>query len=435
MDNWDIWEHLQKPINFETSYQKQAGMKKHLLLALPLISLMASCAQNLGADKYDLTTQWGDKSGWVKYEHFTDLGKYALLMNDFNAEDVEKVLCSEAYRKMDFFKPACTATVKRNSKGEVIFGRNMDVTISKMPAFITPIKGGKYETLAFTYKATNCPYEYDRAGLEKLDEDTEQISTLVFSSTDAMNEAGLYIETNMREMDSQYSFYSDGTTPGKTRANLLSLPALVAINCGTVKEALDFIQDSYDWCTPGFFLSGEECVWNTGFLIGDASGNYGLIEIARNKVYYTPYSYGQGNFYVHPELAEYAVEGTGFGRLATALKGLEACETEKQMMDNMQKCMWINELLEPGCMGYSDYNTNVNYRRETPVEEMQAGFEEVLKDHKLPAEEYRKGNEELLRSLGNVWSTAFNFGVNCKTRHLMLRLWERDDAILEVQWK
>jgi len=435
MDNWDIWEHLQKPINFETSYQKQAGMKKHLLLALPLISLMASCAQNLGADKYDLTTQWGDKSEWVKYEHFTDLGKYALLMNDFNAEDVEKVLCSEAYRKMDFFKPACTATVKRNSKGDVIFGRNMDVTISKMPAFITPIKGGKYETLAFTYKATNCPYEYDRAGLEKLDEDTEQISTLVFSSTDAMNEAGLYIETNMREMDSQYSFYSDGTTPGKTRANLLSLPALVAINCGTVKEALDFIQDSYDWCTPGFFLSGEECVWNTGFLIGDASGNYGLIEIARNKVYYTPYSYGQGNFYVHPELAEYAVEGTGFGRLATALKGLEACETEQQMMDNMQKCMWINELLEPGCMGYSDYNTNVNYRRETPVEEMQAGFEEVLKDHKLPAEEYRKGNEELLRSLGNVWSTAFNFGVNCKTRHLMLRLWERDDAILEVQWK
>jgi len=414
-------------------------MKKNLLFAMSFLAFAGCAPQNsdadANADKYVLTTQWGDKSEWVEYKNFTDLGKYTLLMKDFNAEDAEKVLLSEKYRKTDFYKPACTATVKRNSKGEVIIGRNMDVNISKMPAFVTPIKGGKYETVAFSYKATNCPYEYSSTGLQGLDEDIDEINTLVFSATDAMNETGLYIETNMREMDSKYNFYNDGTNPGKTRANLLSVPVLVAINCSTVKEALDFIQDSYDWCTPGFTLHGEDCVWNTGFIIGDATGNYGLIEVARNKVYYTPYSFGQGNYYMHPDLAEYAVEGTGFGRLSTALAGLESCETERQMMDNMKNCMWINELLEPGCMGYSDYNTNLNYRRETPVEEMQAGFEETMKDYKLPAEEYRKGNEDMLRSAGDVWSTAFNFGVNCKTRHLMLRLWERDDTILEVQWK
>ena len=32
---------------------------------------------------------------------------------------------------------ACTAVVKRNSKGEVIIGRNQDMEVSEYPAFIT----------------------------------------------------------------------------------------------------------------------------------------------------------------------------------------------------------------------------------------------------------------------------------------------------------
>ena len=63
-------------------------------------------------------------------------------------------------------------------------------------------------------------------------------------------------------------------------------------------------------------------------------------EFVANKVLYTPYANGQGNYYIHPLAAEYARYGTGYGRFAAALKGLPQCETDWDMLHNMENCMW-----------------------------------------------------------------------------------------------
>ena len=406
-------------------------MKINRIVSLALVLSMLCCAGACADENTGLTLSWESKN--ISYNNFTDLGNYVVMMNQADFKDfpaANEVIGT--YR--DMYTPACTATVKKNSKGEVIVGRNMDVEISQTPAYITEITGGTYRTVSFTYAGETGRYRYDQ--LDQLDADAEYLSEIPYLATDAMNEAGLYIETNMREMDDEFELYCSGTNPGKTRACVISAPTLIALNCATVEEAVAWLRDSYDWYTLAFRVGGDGELksWNLALIIGDATGNYGLVEFGMNGVYYTPYANGQGNYYIHPSLAEYALTGSGYGRLAAALEGLPACETEQDMLHNMEACMWKKEILEPGVLGYSDYLIDVNERRATSQEDMQKGFEEQLAPYRDAIEAYYQGDEEALRENGSVWTTSFNFGVNCSTKHLILRLWERDDVIVEYQW-
>ena len=373
-------------------------------------------------------------SNAVAHKHFKDLGEYVVELNPVKLSEFDEVL-GALNKQNDYFKPACTATVKKNAKGEVIVGRNMDVEISQEPAYIGHITEAKYETVTFSYTGVSGRYNYDQ--LAQLDEDEEYCKMLPFMATDAFNETGLFIEANMRESDTEFNLYSDSTNPGKKRACMLSIPALVAANCSTVEETLDFLRESYDWYTLGFAHGGSQdsiYYWNLACVIGDATGNYGLVEFGRNGIYYVPYANGQANYYISPELAEYAVNGTGYGRFSAALKGLPSCETARDMLDNMKSCMWKKELLEPGSLGYSDQEPNVSLRRTTPAAEMQRQMEEKFTPLQPLLKAFYAGDEQGLRSNGSVWTTSFNFGVNCAEKYLILRFWEKDSVILEWQW-
>jgi Penicillin V acylase and related amidases len=399
--------------------------KIHFLAALAVLSL-ASCQH---APKFTYSISWENKN--ERHEHFTDMGNYVLMNDAVDFKDFD--LFNERIAASDVFKPSCTSTAKRNKKGEVIIGRNMDIDISQTPAIITPVTGGKYETIAFTYQGPTKDYNYFDMSL--LDKDNVYLGSAAFRASDAMNEKGLYAEVNMREMDDGRDFYCHGTNPGKKRVSLMSATTLIALNCATVKEALAYIADSYDWYTPGFILSEEYCVWTLSILIGDATGEYGIIEFGCDSFRYIPYANGQANYYIHPDYAEYAVEGTGYGRLSAALKGLPDCETELDMMKNMEACFWAKEIRDPGCMGYSDFLGNINDRRAYSEAEMKAGFIKWMEPFQTAANEYYNGNEQPLRDAGDVWTSSFNFGVNCAQKHLLLRFWERDDLIFECWWK
>lgn len=406
-------------------------MKSNVLLLAALVALsLVSCTEEQPKEaQFTYSISWENKN--VRHEHFTDMGNYVLMNDIVDFKDFDKL--NEYIAKTDVFKPSCTTTAKRNSKGEVIIGRNMDVDISQTPAVISRITGAKYETVAFSYQGPTDAYSY--SSLDLLDEDPYYLASIAFRSTDAMNEKGLYAECNMREMDDKYDLYVRGTNPGKTRVSLMSICSLVTLHCATVKEALEYVADSYDWYTPGFMLSGDFCAWTLSMLIGDATGEYGIIEFGKNSFRYIPYANGQGNYFLHPDYAEYAVEGTGYGRLAAAWKGLPECETAMDMMKNMEACMWKKEILDPGCLGYSDFLGNVNDRRAHSEEELHQGFVKYMEPFQSAAAEYYKGNEQPLRDAGNVWTTSFNIGVNCAEKHLYLRLWEKDDVIFECQWK
>lgn len=370
----------------------------------------------------------------VKYQHFTDLGNYVLKLEDADFADFERANALNA-KIGDIYPHCCTACVKRNKKDEVIIGRNMDVNVSQNPAYLTRIKGGKYDTVAFTYLGPGGRHSYQ--DLAAQDQDLDDLLMIPYQATDAMNETGFFAESNMREIDPDFDMNCTGTNPGKLRVSTLSAPTLVALNCATVKEAIEFLNNSYDWYSAGLEVNGvgeEKESWNLAMIMGDATGEYGLVEFGKNGIYYTPYANGQGNYYIHPSLAEYAVYGTGYGRFAACLKGLPECETAEDMLHNMEACMWKNELLNPGCLGYSDHESNLTMRRQRSQEDMQKGFEAQMAPFKEASLAYYNGNEKPLRDNGKVWTTSFNFGVNCGKKHLILRLWEKDNVQIEYQW-
>ncbi len=299
------------------------------------------------------------KSEVVEHKNFTDLGNYVIELPDYdNAASLERGL--ELINKLadhgGLPKVGCTAMLKRNSKGEVIGGRNMDLDISQKPAYVFKTTYGKYKNFSVMYT----PGIYlDYADVQKQQElDKDFLDLLPFICCDCLNEKGLYIEMNLREDNIKtvcYGMHStrgektrdDGKPWSELRATTVALPQLVSQNCATVKEAIEFIKNSYDWYTitpaPEFAVGvGQN---NMAFMIGDATGEYGLIEIAQDEIFYIPYQYGHANFYINPVWAVIDPCGAGMGRLEMVSDVIGGPETLEEAMDAMKHIMWRNETL------------------------------------------------------------------------------------------
>lgn len=242
---------------------------------------------------------------------------------------------------------------KKNSKGEVIFGRNMDLDISQCPAFIFKTTFGKYKNFGVTY----LPHAYPiYADIQQMDELPEALVNMIpYLATDCINEMGLYVETNLRERDDKllnvglHSIHgettrADGKPWSELRAPTVSATQLISQNCATVKEAVEFLKNSYDWYTMAPYGDGYTMI-NMAFLVGDATGEYGLIEIAQDRISYIPYQFGQANYYITPKWSALQSWGPGYGRLDMVSKVIETPQTLDEMMDAMKPIMWRNETL------------------------------------------------------------------------------------------
>ncbi len=295
----------------------------------------------------------------VEHKGFKDLGNYVIELPDFTDPAArERGLAALNDFADHGMMPTygCTAMAKRNSKGEVVVGRNMDLDISQSPAYVFKTTYGKYKTFNVSY-IPDFYLPYDE--VKKLDEiDPVMRDMMQFVVCDSINEKGLYIEGNMRERNDKLTCFglhstngettrADGTPWSELRAPTTAVIPMVAQNCATVREAIEFLNNSYDWYSlapksnDGFVLNNA----NIAFMIGDATGEYGLIEIAQDEVSYIPYQFGQANFFVTPKwnaLDSYAV---GHGRLAMVSKVIGPVETLDEAMDAMKPIMWRNETL------------------------------------------------------------------------------------------
>lgn len=295
----------------------------------------------------------------VKHKGFEDLGNYVIRLPDYTDPAVLErglaagnALADHAERP----KFGCTAMAKRNSKGEVVLGRNMDLDISQNPAYIFMTTFGKNKNFCVSYSpGFYLPYEE----VQKLDELDPTIRDMIpFTACDCLNEKGLHIEVNLREKNEKHVCYGlhsshgektrdDGTPWSELRASTTEAVQLVSQNCATVKEAVDFLNNSYDWYTitpaPDANLVLEQN--NMAFMIGDATGEYGLIEIAQDKVNYLPYQFGHANYYITPQWNALETYGAGHGRLAMVSKVIGDVETLDEAMDAMKPIMWRNETL------------------------------------------------------------------------------------------
>ena len=317
-------------------------------------------------------------------------------------------------------------------------------------------------------------------------------------STDAFNEKGLYIQTNMR---TSVGIKNSGTNPGNMRVGEISVGALVAQNCATVKEAVEYVRslDVFSMGDPE-----NPMAWGFAFLIGDAKGDYGILEFADNKVFFTPYANGHANYFVTPEMVGKDPLGAGYGRLAFALRYLPDAEDEYQMQAAIHEGDWYKELRdiqysyrdENGKIHFvdKDGNPSIDYRTELtgnfdvdflgqavtdkeieeyggvlsyymlPPEEVQRlinvgkmvyhlnctkdyllnddNFETVKKQFikvfgQYPYkvfEDYMAGDEKALRDIGVYLTTGLCVGVNCAKKHMIIRFFEKDEYGFEYQW-
>lgn len=296
--------------------------------------------------KNDKTVLEGATFDWEvtgkKYENFTDLGNYVILCDPYEHFDFDAAL-ERANDRYDKVTPifGCSALGTKTDAGDVIIGRNLDLTVSQYPCYITRLKYGKYETLNFSYDQTGSSPTYEeRLALGYIE--PEFYNFLPMMAADSMNSEGLYIQADMRDFENDLVCF--GTNPdAPIRACTLSLPFIVASNCATINEALKFIQEELNLYTmrTKSFASG----WNMAYMMGDATGNYGLLEIAADKVRFLPQQHGQGNYYIYPEFNAISRGQSGYGRLQFGLERINEIQSDEDMAKMMENIMWRNEIL------------------------------------------------------------------------------------------
>ncbi len=334
-------------------------MKKQMNFAATIAACVMAATLVACGDKQSSSEGTGEKL-WegevVEHKNFKDLGNYVIELPDFTDASVEQrglAITNSQFDKLIRPGGGCTAMVKKNDKGEVIFGRNMDLDITQSPAFVYKTTFGKYKNFCVSY-APNVFATY--AEMQQMDSLPEAFTSMVpYISTDCLNEKGLYIEVDLRERDDKLLCFGLHSTHGETtradgkpwselRAYTMSIPQLVSQNCATVKEAVEFIKNSYDFYTMAPYGAGYTMV-NMGFLLGDATGEYGLIEVAQDEVNYIPYQFGHANYYITPKWSALQSWGPGYGRLDMVSKVIGAPQTLEEMMDAMKPIMWRNETL------------------------------------------------------------------------------------------
>lgn len=285
---------------------------------------------------------YGWKINNKKYENFTDLGNYVIECDRYQYFDFNKAL-EYTNKYLDITtKISCSALATRTNSGDVLIGRNLDLTISQYPCYITHIKYGKYDTLNFSYdEMSKNKIKYEDL-LKKGKIDPDYYNALPMLAADSMNSEGLYIEYNMRDYEPQFICF--GTNPdANVRACTISLPFLVTSYCSTIEEALLFIRSKLNLYTlvDETIASG----WNMCYMIGDSTGAYGLIEIANDEVKYLPKQHGQGNYYIYPEFNSTSRNQSGYGRLQFGIERIDKVQNEVQMSNLMDSIMWKNEIL------------------------------------------------------------------------------------------
>ncbi|MCR4892328.1 MAG: linear amide C-N hydrolase [Lachnospiraceae bacterium] len=295
----------------------------------------------------------------IEHKGFRDLGNYVIELPDVTdpgTRERGRITGNKIADNGGLPPFGCTSMVKRNSKGEVVIGRNMDLDISQSPAYVFKTTFGKYQNFCVSY-SPGFYLSYEE--VQKLDDiDPDMKDMMIYSACDCMNEKGLYIEVNLREKNEMLTCYGlhsshgethrdDGTPWSELRACTTGVCQHVSQNCATVKEAIEFLNNSYDWYTitppPGVSMAVSEN--NLCYLIGDATGEYGVIEFGQDEISYLPYQYGQANYYITPKWNALDAWGAGVGRLAMVSKVIGPVETLEDAMDAMKPIMWRNETL------------------------------------------------------------------------------------------
>ena len=358
------------------------------------------------------------------FDYVYEVGVYTSLNEELGKEAVDIRFGSDSGK--------CTAVAKTLPNGDTVVGRNLDFYITHHPAYIIRTKGvkGMYDTVGVAYPNDNFPTnEYVKAnGL------TKQVREIIpFSCTDVLNEKGLYIEDNMRfdelGKDGKPLFASSGTNPkSKERVSVIMLPRYLASRCATVDEAVALAK-KIDICS----IKAPGMNWSLCLLMADATGNYGLLEIAQNKVSFLKKHPAQTNFYVTKAWNKQQHYRSGLGRYETVMNGLKDVNTDEDMFKLIKKVSYFQSNFPDTCQ--YDPRTELvmdNSKWSTDYILDPKNQEEVQAKLRDGAAKLSKMTREQIMDDGHYWESVFTNLVNCNKKTMTVRFFEDDNKVMTL---
>ncbi len=243
-----------------------------------------------------------------------------------------------AKSKKLFGQFGCSGIAKTLDNGETIVGRSFDLYYSNNPEYVirTDVEG-YYKTVGLAYNT------FDGHTFDDVKENgvtPDELTTLLFFTEDLMNEKGLYIEADMRDGQPEYTgiVTSTGTNPDAEIS--MSFPALVRYlgeRCANVAEAVELAQT-----VNVYGMINEDHNWGGGYLMADAEGNYGVLELVDNKLIWTEGQNCQTNFYINEEYKDRATIGSGVGRYNLLRSKIDEVESVEDMTELIKLVRYTN---------------------------------------------------------------------------------------------
>lgn len=327
----------------------------------------------------------------------------------------------------------CSAAAKVLPNGDMVVGRNMDFYISNYPCIIVHTKDPEYhETYGITYNNSNGPtFEDVKAnGLSPA-----YAKLMPFLVNDAMNEEGLYIEMDMRANeqfeDPADDYGCSGTNPESSeRICEIMLPQLVALNCANIDEMLEYVH-SIDI----FTMSKGDAPWNLAFIVADATGRYGLLEIARNQISWLEGQPVQSNYYITESFAANEAKKMGVGRYAVLAKGLSDVQTEEDMYALMNKVSYFQMYFPDTCE--FDFRSELvddypEWNYDFVTDPANWGF--IMKYMAEDVDMLRTATRQELQDMNSLWETTFNNIVNCTKKTMRVRFFEDEEKVVNISF-
>lgn len=325
----------------------------------------------------------------------------------------------------------CSAVAKTLDNGDTIVGRNMDFYVSHKPAFVVRTKEkNKYETIGIAYYDRFIP---DADAVEKKGVPRVIYSMLPLFCQDVMNDQGLYVEVNMRysEYDpmGELMFTDTHTNPkSEVRTCIAGINTQLCQNCATVKEAVEYVK-KLDIYSP----QSDEMQWNFCYILADATGDYGLLEVANNKVYFLDKQQIQTNFYVNDELYENQRMKCGVGRYDLLEAGIDDVNSEEDMFELMDSVSYAQSYNHEICK----FDARSEYIGEQPGWDYyyvidEDNQDEVKKYLDEVAETYNSMSRDELKDDGTYWESSYTTIANCSNKTMRVRFYEDDSNVINI---
>ncbi len=429
--------------------KKMKHVKKHVLLSLVLavLAVLSAGCVSINMDKaYSKTddSKTDDSEADIseadiseadinteetafRYE-VTDVYDYVVDIGTITEIDYDFI--RDRYANGNDLVGGCSAIAKVTDDGTMLVGRNMDLYFSNNPAYVVRTAvDGCYETIGTAYIFTADWPAYEQVLSEGLSE--EKYKELPFITTDIMNSEGLYVEINMRypefwvSGDSKYAC-SGTCEDAEERVYAQCIGRYIAEHCATVEEAVTYVNGL------DIFTGDTKYSWNYCFMLADATGHYGLLEIAGNKVAWLDFQQCQTNFYIDEELAAVEEYKCGLGRYDYLMSHIESVQSEDELYKLMDQVSYFR-LYSEDCpydasselVGTYPWWTNDYIADEANAEEI----EETISYLREKVGSY---DAQTLRDKGTSWQSVFTTVANCNEKTMNVRFFEDETKILTL---